>query len=445
MSRLIDCFSALLAFGLELDASIAAGRAGLPCDAARQRVRELIDAAREAARTQGQPAGQTESALFAMVAWIDEILGRHPDCTDGFHSLQRLLFNSDNAGTEFFQHLSRIPAADNEVREVYWYALLLGFKGQYYFENGDAGELGKLKDLHGQQLAMRPLDIAALAREHITPQPYAGPAPTPRSDTERRERALLRAGGVLALLVPLVYLLGALLPGPRGGEPKLSQRLEQQLQSYACAELSATVSPDNTVEISGFVSHPEEIARVQREVRALPAIGATRFDIKLRAWPYCEVVAILKPHQTRNREQHYGLKVLASTARDGRLREGDPVLIRTTNASYDGYLWIDYYTADGAVMHLNVGKGQPLVRAGETVELGRDIPSSWLVAPPFGTVLLTALSSPAPFTDTAERPPFELASSYLQWLRESLAAGDFGKRVTADFVFLETVPLEAVR
>jgi hypothetical protein len=72
--------------------------------------------------------------------------------------------------------------------------------------------------------------------------------------------------------------------------------------------------------------------------------------------------------------------------------------------------------------------------------LGRDIPSSWLSAPPFGTVLVSALSSPMPFADATARPPFELASAYLQRLRESLAAGEFGARVVAEVVFLETVP-----
>jgi hypothetical protein len=45
-----------------------------------------------------------------------------------------------------------------------------------------------------------------------------------------------------------------------------------------------------------------------------------------------------------------------------------------------------------------------------------------------------------PFGQASERPPFELASAYLQRLRESLAAGEFGARAVAEVVFLETVP-----
>jgi len=191
--------------------------------------------------------------------------------------------------------------------------------------------------------------------------------------------------------------------------------------------------------VRGFVSRPEEMAQVQRDVRAVPGVSAAVFDLQLRIWPHCEVLALLKPYQARNRELALGLAIATPTAPNGRLREGDRVLIEVTNAQREGYLWVDYYTADGAVLHLNAGPVQLRLRAGETLELGRDIPASWLAAPPFGTVLVTALSSPMPFGEAADRPPFELASAYLQRLRESLVAGEFGARVVAEVVFLETV------
>jgi hypothetical protein len=74
------------------------------------------------------------------------------------------------------------------------------------------------------------------------------------------------------------------------------------------------------------------------------------------------------------------------------------------------------------------------------MELGRDIPSSWLVSPPFGSVLVTVLSAPMPFAETSDRPPFELASAYLLRVREALAASKNSERLIADFVFLQTVP-----
>lgn len=75
---------------------------------------------------------------------------------------------------------------------------------------------------------------------------------------------------------------------------------------------------------------------------------------------------------------------------------------------------------------------------GREVQFGKDIPASWLVSPPFGTVLMTALSSPAPFAEIANRPPYELASAYLMRLRDALATNKGGERLIAQFRFLET-------
>jgi type IV/VI secretion system ImpK/VasF family protein len=442
MARLLDCFSSFISFGLALDASIAAGTPMLAHDAAQQQARQQLDAARAAAGASGTPAGQVESAAFAMVAWIDEILARHPEATLAAGTaapLQVQLFNSNNAHSEFFHHLSALGAQDDAVREVYWHALALGFKGQYYFEDGDQGELGKLKDLHGRQLLLRPLSTGSLVQDHITPQPYEVPDPRGPNDTRRRDRTLLLSSAALALVLPLLYLLWLWSTGPPAASTGLSQRVEQHLQTFACADLTASVDRDGRTQVTGFVSLPGDLPRVEHEVSALPGVKAPRFDIGLRVWPHCEVFAILKPYQMRNNEKVYGLDVTAPSAREGQLREGDNVRVQVVAPRHDSYIWVDYYTVDGSVMHLNAGQVPTRLRAGETLELGHDIPSSWLVSPPFGSVLVTVLSSPIPFAETSDRPPFELASAYLLRLREALVAGKSSERLIADFVFLETV------
>ena len=439
MLRLIDFFAPLISFGLELDASSSAGAAVLSGLQAQQKANHLLEQARTAALAAGKPRHAVESASFAMVAWFDEIVARKPDWDTGLTPLQVLLFNSNNAHSEFFHHLSALQPHDDEVREVYWHALVHGFAGQYYFEQGDAGELGKLKDLHGRQLPVPPLAIDTLAQDHITPQPYSRPEPPGPRIPQRRERAMLQAAGALALLLPAGWLVATWLAAAHQADSSLARRLEQRLQHYACADLSAAVEADGRTRVSGFVSKPEDIAKVKREVAALPGVTSPTFDLQLRGWPHCEVLSILKPYRARNHDKQAGLAVVASTAREGRLREGEPVLLKLTNARQDGYLWVDYFTADGAVLHFHAGKGQPRVAAGERIELGQDIPSSWLVSPPFGTVLITALASPSPFRETAGRPPFELASDYLLRLREALAANTGGDGLVADYAFLETV------
>ena len=438
MPRLLEFFRPLFSLGLELDAAIQARHPHASVGDTQKQALGLLERARERATAAGHRPGELESASFALVAWLDEILARDPDWNARTTPLQVQLFNSNNAHSEFFHHLSALQAEDGELREVYWYALANGFTGQYYFESDDSGELGKLKALHGLQLPVPPLTLATLAQDHITPQPYSAPAPPTLRQPEQRERSILRAGAALALLTPLVTLLWLLLAGPRDMSSLLAQRVDQRLQAYACADLTATVSDGGVAEVRGFVSLPADLERVRGEIAALPGVKSANVALALRVWPHCEVVAMLKPYQARNRDKQRGLAINVKSARDARLREGDLVLLQVTQPNFDGHLWVDYYTADGSVLHFNAGRSSRRLAAGEQVELGQDIPSSWLVSPPFGTVLVTALASPLAFSENADRPPFELASDYLLRLRGSLTANKDPERLVAEFAFLET-------
>ncbi|RIX73862.1 DotU family type IV/VI secretion system protein [Acidovorax cavernicola] len=441
MARLLDCFSPFIAFGLGLDASIAAGQPTLPHDDAQREARRLLDIARADAQATGASAAQIESAAFAMVAWLDEILGRHPDAVDGAAPLQVQLFNSTNAHSEFFHHLSALGAQDHAVREVYWHALAHGFKGQYYFETGDEGELGKLKDLHGRQLQPSPPELDGLAHERITPPLDTLPAALGAAGRRRRHRTSWRIGVALgmALLLSSLALLWFWQAGPPAADTTLTQRIDRQLASYTCADLEASIDPDGRPRVTGFVSQRDDLLKVAGDVAGIPGVQAPHFDIGLRVWPHCEVFAILKPSQARNRQKGYGLAVSAPSAREGRLREGDAVRVQVVAPRHESYIWVDYYTADGAVMHLNTGQAPTRLRAGESLELAHDIPSSWLVSPPFGNVMITVLSAPMPFSENSDRPPFEMASAYLLRLREALAASKNSERLLADFISLETV------
>ncbi|MBU1361826.1 MAG: DotU family type IV/VI secretion system protein [Gammaproteobacteria bacterium] len=451
MARLFDCFHGLYTFGLALDASLDARRESRSIGDIQQHVLDLLDAARARARKSGIGAQQIEQATFAMVAWIDEITGRMAGDRTGVAQLQMQLFNSNNAPSEFFHHLSALGPNDAAVREVYWQVLAAGFKGQYYFETDDQGELAKLKALHGQQLAARlpPLADGVPTDRMPLPVDAASTPPTARERAQRkrakaRARWGLAALALLVVLAPLLYrawsLTGDASRPPRDTRPALVRNIELGLQRYNCADLGATLGEDGRARITGFVSQPEDVARVEQDVRAMPGVSDPQFDLQLRIWPHCEVFALLKPYRARNRDKEHGLRLAATATRDGRLREGDTVSIELTNADREGYLWVDYYTADGAVLHLSLGRARSKVRAGEIVEVGRDIPSSWLVSPPFGTVLVTVLATPVPLSENVERPQFELASAYLQWLRGLLGSKELADRVNAEFEFLETVP-----
>jgi hypothetical protein len=438
MARLFDGFSAFVAFGLALDAAIADGRPTLSHDAAQQQARRC-STWRADADAAGTPAPQVESAAFAMVAWIDEILARHPR--------GRRRTAAAGAALQLEQRAQRVlpsPVGTDRAGRRGARGLLARagarLQGPVLLRGRRPGRARQAERPARPPAAnCRPCPPAAWRRTASRRNPTACPTRAARHDTRRRDRALLRAGASLALLLPLLYLLW--LVDDRAARTRHGawrQRIEQHLQSFACADLTASLDKDGRTRVSGFVSLPGDLPRVEREVAPCPA-SAPRFDIGLRVWPHCEVFAILKPYQARNVEKAYGLDVSAPSAHDGKLREGDSVRVQVVAPRHDSYIWVDYYTADGSVMHLNTGQVPTRLHASETLELGRDIPSSWLVSPPFGNVLITVLSAPMPFGETADRPPYELASAYLLRLREALAASKNSERLIADFVFLETI------
>ena len=293
-----------------------------------------------------------------MVAWFDEIVARNPAWGTGLTPLQVLLFNSNNAHSEFFHHLSALQPDDDEVREVYWHALVHGFAGQYYFEQGDAGELGKLKDLHAQQLPLRAAGARDPGRTTASPRsPTACPIRRARAIRSGASAPLLRAAGVLALLLPRPGCSRTVLPAPAP---------ETRWRSASTSGCSATPAPtcrppsrrDGATRVTGFVSEPEDIPRWSARSRRCPASTAAGFDLQLRYWPHCEVVSILKPYRARNRDKQAGLALVATTAREGRLREGDRVLLQVTNAKQESYSGSTTTRPTARCMHLHAGKGR---------------------------------------------------------------------------------------
>ena len=82
----------------------------------------------------GIDSKEIDEARFALAVWADETIlrsqwpGRE---TWGNDSLQRHLFNTARGGNEFYEHLAALSPQQNQAREVYFFALALGFEGQY--------------------------------------------------------------------------------------------------------------------------------------------------------------------------------------------------------------------------------------------------------------------------------------------------------------------------
>lgn len=146
--RLADCFIEMLSY-----AKLFLRKPEGDYDTFRRRIDELVAASGEAARAHGASDEAYRDALFAAMAYVDEAV-----LTSGWseatrwqgQQLQKQHFGTTRGGVEFFKRLEALPAAEKAVREVFYFCLMLGFKGQYVF----AEDQGTLENLKQQQLQM---------------------------------------------------------------------------------------------------------------------------------------------------------------------------------------------------------------------------------------------------------------------------------------------------
>jgi len=120
------------------------------------------------------PRDDYEQARFALCAWVDESilssrwLHKNRWLND---QLQRLYYNTTDAGEEFFERLGGIGLHQRDVREVYYLCLALGFTGRYC-NPGDEYTLEQIKTSNLKLLLGSSVGLPSLERADLFPEAY---------------------------------------------------------------------------------------------------------------------------------------------------------------------------------------------------------------------------------------------------------------------------------
>jgi type VI secretion system protein ImpK len=120
------------------------------------------------------PRDEYDQARFALCAWVDEAilssrwLHKNRWLND---QLQRLHYNTTDAGEEFFERLASVGLHQRDVREVYYLCLALGFTGRYCHP-GDEYNLEQIKTSNLKLLLGSSVGLPSLERADLFPEAY---------------------------------------------------------------------------------------------------------------------------------------------------------------------------------------------------------------------------------------------------------------------------------
>ena len=199
--RLVDCFYELFYYTVFLK-SLSISQ--IPYSGVIKHYKQLFSRALNSARKVGFSEKDFRSALFGVCAWIDEALifsewserekwSKAP--------LQLNLFNTTNAGDEFFVRLNEMSESAQSIREVYEYCLALGFKGRYYNTNDE----DKLNEIKTANLQLITNNINLEFPTTFFPEAYASNFEPPRKKKYFRKTGLLSA--LLFILASSVFFI----------------------------------------------------------------------------------------------------------------------------------------------------------------------------------------------------------------------------------------------
>lgn len=417
--RLIDYYSSIFLDVLEIDQSLAQGiEPEKNCPQALDDIKENIKTADLESKKDGYNNDDVHLAQFALCAWIDEMFAKNNQWSKGFTPLQVTFFSTRNAGNEFYEKMDSLREEQEQVREVFYMALCLGFLGENYQETGPAGKIQQIIDQNSMVLPITPEKIAEMENKKITPQPYEQNDPKPR----RFGRFWLKV--ILGLLL-LASILGAIyyyffyLPD----KDYILREARKILNPVECSKLVPSVDDEFTLYVKGYLGQEGELVRINKKLAAIHGVRKVDNQSTIYPWPLCEMIGILEdetdlsngsPKYPRVRPIQKGLF----------FREGDKLTLTANGPDTESYVYIDYIQKDGYVVHLMPIQRLPnnKARPGQELLLGSGTSPNqpiFVIKPPFGKDMVIIYSSPKPLFNFI-RPDVETAEVYMKSLREAI-------------------------
>jgi type VI secretion system protein ImpK len=208
--RLLDCFIELIAYMAYFLKILQSEQPVF--DQVKADIDQLINKSQQHLHRSRFSQKEFDLAQFAVFAWIDEAIlnssWQEKNRWQG-EQLQRLYYQTVDAGELFFERLNTLDPAQTEVREVYYLCLAMGFSGRFC-NPGDGILLEQLKSSNLRLIAGHQVDLKSFENSGLFSGAYQAEDSMKRIErtTGKRFPIEIIAGlGVPVLLYGLLFLI----------------------------------------------------------------------------------------------------------------------------------------------------------------------------------------------------------------------------------------------
>jgi serine/threonine protein kinase len=238
----------------------------------------------------------------------------------------------------------------------------------------------------------------------------------------RLPRIAITTGGGVALIAAVVFTFLRLEPEPSApSTEQIRSALSAAKSDYTCADLTYSVSADRVVTVSGHVSTDQDLARLRQSVGGLQGVGTLNFDVRPRNSSPCKARELLKPLLAEGKSAPNAALLTPASERYA----DHELAIEVGAPNFDSYIYIDYFTPSGDVVHLFPNEYNPIaVRPIQNrFVLGRPpLQGCWTLADGTGEQLITVIASERRLF-AKPGPKTENGKDYLDRLSDRLKSG----------------------
>ncbi|KIC33306.1 DUF4384 domain-containing protein, partial [Leisingera sp. ANG-M7] len=264
------------------------------------------------------------------------------------------------------------------------------------------------------------------------PDPQHTPASTP--DAPRIKAALAFQGGSGDIdPVSLAAFQSFMQPGDAvaGGDP-LRDGVSGILAAVPCSRLQVAFVPETaTLQVRGHLPEDGLRSPVLAALQAQMGGDITVSDeMRLLPRPQCGALAGISNVGLPQSTDQITNPLLVGSDAHSRVLDysgGERLFFDLTAPDYPAYVYVDYFDAGGAVLHLSPNELVPLAEAAPKTALrvgakeAGDPGLQITVAPPYGQEIAVAFAASHPLYD-GTRPLSEPAEPYLDFLRAQVTA-----------------------